>query len=396
MREFIRHLKEFLKDHVRDYAMFIALFAIMAVFAALSGGDFLSPVNISNLVDQTGYIAVLAIGETLIIVIRHIDLSVGFLSGFLGAIAAILMQFYHFSALSAIIIVLGLGTLAGLLNGSLVTYLRIPSFVATLAGWLAYRGALLLATKGSGTIIITNKTFNAIGNGFIPDLPFINNILPNYHKLTLLLGIVAAVLIVYFSLKNRDQQIKRGFDVLPLDIFLIELLFIDALLLYITFILAAHRGISWTLVIMIITTVIYSFITNRTVLGRHIYAVGGNPEAAALSGINVKKITLIVFASMGFLSGLSGILFASRLQSATTTAGTLFELYAIAGAYIGGVSAAGGVGKVINSLIGAFVMSTLTNGMNLLGVDISLQYIILGIVLAGAVIFDVATRSKER
>ncbi|AEM77791.1 sugar ABC transporter permease [Thermoanaerobacter wiegelii] len=396
MKEFIRHLKEFLKDHVRDYAMFIALFAIMAVFAALSGGDFLSPVNISNLVDQTGYIAVLAIGETLIIVIRHIDLSVGFLSGFLGAIAAILMQFYHFSALSAIIIVLGLGTLAGLLNGSLVTYLRIPSFVATLAGWLAYRGALLLATKGSGTIIITNKTFNAIGNGFIPDLPFINNILPNYHKLTLLVGIVAAVLIVYFSLKNRAQQIKRGFDVLPLDIFLIELLFIDALLLYITFILAAHRGISWTLVIMIITTVIYSFITNRTVLGRHIYAVGGNPEAAALSGINVKKITLIVFASMGFLSGLSGILFASRLQSATTTAGTLFELYAIAGAYIGGVSAAGGVGKVINSLIGAFVMSTLTNGMNLLGVDISLQYIILGIVLAAAVIFDVATRSKER
>ncbi|ABY91546.1 sugar ABC transporter permease [Thermoanaerobacter thermohydrosulfuricus] len=396
MKEFIRHLKEFLKDHVRDYAMFIALFAIMAVFAALSGGDFLSPVNISNLVDQTGYIAVLAIGETLIIVIRHIDLSVGFLSGFLGAIAAILMQFYHFSALSAIIIVLGLGTLAGLLNGSLVTYLRIPAFVATLAGWLAYRGALLLATKGSGTIIITNKTFNAIGNGFIPDLPFINNILPNYHKLTLLVGIVAAVLIVYFSLKNRAQQIKRGFDVLPLDIFLIELLFIDALLLYITFILAAHRGISWTLVIMIITTVIYSFITNRTVLGRHIYAVGGNPEAAALSGINVKKITLIVFASMGFLSGLSGILFASRLQSATTTAGTLFELYAIAGAYIGGVSAAGGVGKVINSLIGAFVMSTLTNGMNLLGVDISLQYIILGIVLAAAVIFDVATRSKER
>lgn len=306
------------------------------------------------------------------------------------------MQFYHFSALSAIIIVLGLGTLAGLLNGSLVTYLRIPAFVATLAGWLAYRGALLLATKGSGTIIITNKTFNAIGNGFIPDLPFINNILPNYHKLTLLVGIVAAVLIVYFSLKNRAQQIKRGFDVLPLDIFLIELLFIDALLLYITFILAAHRGISWTLVIMIITTVIYSFITNRTVLGRHIYAVGGNPEAAALSGINVKKITLIVFASMGFLSGLSGILFASRLQSATTTAGTLFELYAIAGAYIGGVSAAGGVGKVINSLIGAFVMSTLTNGMNLLGVDISLQYIILGIVLAAAVIFDVATRSKER
>ncbi|MBE3592006.1 MAG: sugar ABC transporter permease [Thermoanaerobacter sp.] len=396
MKEFIQHLKSFLKEHVRDYAMFIALLAIMAVFAALSGGDFLSPVNISNLVDQTGYIAVLAIGETLIIVIRHIDLSVGFLSGFLGAIAAILMEFHHFSALTAIIIVLILGTLAGLLNGSLVAYLRIPAFVATLAGWLAYRGALLLATRGPGTIIISNKSFNAIGNGFIPDLPFSQNFLPGYHKLTLLIGVVGVILIIYFSLKNRRKQIKRGFDVLPWDIFIIKTAFIVALLLYLTFTLAAYRGISWTFVIVLIVTFIYSFITNRTVLGRHIYAVGGNPEAAALSGVNVTKITLIVFASMGFLSGLSGILFASRLQSATTTAGTLFEMYAIAGAYIGGVSAAGGVGKVVNSLVGAFVMTTLTNGMNLLGIDISLQYIILGIVLASAVIFDVATRSKGR
>ncbi|KKC30593.1 ribose/xylose/arabinose/galactoside ABC-type transporter permease [Caldanaerobacter subterraneus subsp. pacificus DSM 12653] len=174
------------------------------------------------------------------------------------------------------------------------------------------------------------------------------------------------------------------------------MVFISGLLLYLTFTLARYRGISWTFVIVLIVTAVYSFITNRTVLGRHIYAVGGNPEAAALSGIDVNKITLIVFASMGFLSGLSGVLFASRLQSATTTAGTLFELYAIAGAFIGGVSASGGVGKVVNSLIGAFVMSTLTNGMNLLGVDISLQYIILGLVLATAVIFDVATRSRGR
>lgn len=376
--------------------MFIALLMIMAVFATLSGGEFLSPVNISNLVDQTGYIAVLAIGETLIIVIRHIDLSVGFLSGFLGAIAAILMQFHHFSALTAIVIVLVLGTLAGLLNGSLVAYLKIPAFVVTLAGWLAYRGALLLATRGPGTIIISNKSFNAIGNGFIPDIPIFQSFLQGYHKLTLLLGVLGVILVIYFSFKTRAQQINRGFDVLPWDIFIMEILFIITLLLYITFTLAAHRGISWTFAIVLIVTFIYSFITNRTVLGRHIYAVGGNPEAAALSGISVEKITLIVFASMGFLSGLSGILFASRLQSATTTAGTLFELYAIAGAYIGGVSAAGGVGKVVNSLVGAFVMTTLTNGMNLLGVDISLQYIILGIVLASAVIFDVATRSKGR
>jgi putative multiple sugar transport system permease protein len=396
MKSFYEHLKDFLRENVRDYAMFIALLAIMLVFAILSGGDFLLPVNISNLVDQTGYIAVLSIGETLIIVIRHIDLSVGFLSGFLGAIAAILMQFYHFSAFTAILIVLILGALAGLLNGSLVAYLRIPAFVATLAGWLGYRGALLLATKGPGTIIITNKTFNAIGNDFIPDIPFLQNFMPGFHKLTLLIGIIGVVLIVYFSLKNRNEQARRGFDVIPWDMFLLKMVFISGLLLYLTFTLARYRGISWTFVIVLVVTAIYSFITNRTVLGRHIYAVGGNPEAAALSGIDVNKITLIVFASMGFLSGLSGVLFASRLQSATTTAGTLFELYAIAGAFIGGVSASGGVGKVVNSLIGAFVMTTLTNGMNLLGVDISLQYIILGLVLAAAVIFDVATRSRGR
>lgn len=396
MKAFLEHLARFLKENIRDYAMFIALLAIMGVFALISGGSFLSPVNISNLVNQTGYLGVLSIGVTLVIVIRQIDLSIGFLSGFLGAVAAVLMKFYGFSALEAILVVLVLGALAGLLNGSLVAFLGVPSFVATLAGWLAYRGALLMVTSGTGTIIINNNAFNAIGNGFIPDLPWFNNFLPGYHKLTLILGILGVLLIVQSSIAGRRKNIERGFDVLPLDIFIIELIFISVLLLYFTFKLSQNRGISWTLLIVLVVTFIYSFITNKTSLGRHIYAVGGNPEAATLSGISVKKITLIVFVSMGLMAGLSGILFASRLQSATTTAGTLFELYAIAGAYIGGVSAAGGVGNVVNSLVGAFVMTTLTNGMNLLGVDISLQYIILGIVLALAVIFDVATRSRSK
>lgn len=388
-------MKSFLKEHIRDYAMFIALFVVMLVFSLFSK-EFLSPVNISNLVDQTGYIAVLAIGETLIIIIRHIDLSVGFLSGFLGAVAAILMEFYNVPAIIAIFVVLFLGTIAGLLNGSLVSYLRIPAFVATLAGWLGYRGALLLATSSSGTIIITNKTFNSIGNGFIPDIPFLHNLFPRYHTVTLLVGIFTIIILLSFSFKNRVRQVERGIAVKPRNVFLIEQIFIIILIGFLTLILSMYRGISWTFVIVLLVTAIYSIITQRTVLGRHIYAVGGNPEAAALSGVNVQKVTLFVFASMGFLSGLSGILFASRLQSATTTAGSLFELYAIAGAFIGGVSAAGGVGKIINSLIGAFVMSTLTNGMNLLGVDISLQYIILGIVLAIAVIFDVTTRRQAR
>jgi len=156
-----------------------------------------------------------------------------------------------------------------------------------------------------------------------------------------------------------------------------------------------YRGISWTIVIVLILTIIYHIITNNTVIGRHIYAVGGNPEAARLSGINVKKITMLVFASMGLMSAMSGIMFASRLRSATVTAGTLFELDAIAAAYVGGVSASGGVGKVTGSLIGAIVMASLSNGMNLIGIDISIQYIVRGLVLILAVVFDVRTRNKK-
>jgi len=161
-------------------------------------------------------------------------------------------------------------------------------------------------------------------------------------------------------------------------------------------VLAGYNGLSWTFVIVLVVVVIYHFITTETVLGRYIYAVGGNPEAAELSGINVKKITYIVFGSMGMLAALSGILFTSRLQSATTTAGTLFEMDAIAAAYVGGVSAAGGVGQVTGSVIGALVMMSLTSGMNLMGIDISSQYIVKGVVLAGAVIFDVATRNRGK
>ncbi|MEJ2511050.1 MAG: sugar ABC transporter permease, partial [Anaerolineales bacterium] len=174
------------------------------------------------------------------------------------------------------------------------------------------------------------------------------------------------------------------------------LVFVSVLIGGIAWILAGYRGLSWTAVVILIVVLIYHFVTTKTVLGRHIYAVGGNPEAAELSGISVKKITHVVFASMGMLAALSGILFASRLQSATTTAGTLFELDAIAAAFVGGVSAAGGVGNVMGSLIGALVMTSLTSGMNLMGIDISYQYIVRAIVLAAAVIFDVSTRRTRK
>lgn len=398
---FFENAKKVLQQNIREYGMYIALFAIMIFFTITTDGIFISSRNIVNLINQTGYIAVLAVGMTLIIIIRQIDLSVGFLAGFLGAIAAIAMSDpkviasgLNLPIYAVIPLTLLLGIFAGLITAFLVAQMKIPSFVASLAGWLIYRGAILVVTESTGTIIIANDAFNAIGNGFIPDIPDIG-ILPGVHKLTLILGVVAVILLIISEFNDRRKKQTYNFEVLPTEIFALKLVFLALIIGGITWILAGYQGLSWTAVIVLVVTLIYNFVMSQTVLGRHIYAIGGNPDAAELSGISVKRLIYVVFGSMGMLSALSGILFASRLQSATTTAGTLFELDAIAAAYVGGVSAAGGVGKVVGSIIGALVMTSLTSGMNLMGIGISYQYIVRGAVLAAAVIFDVTTRGKN-
>lgn len=383
--------KTLIRANIRDYGMYIALFVIILTFTIMTDGLFISSRNISNLLDSAGYIAVLAVAMTLIIVIRHIDLSVGYVAGFLGAIAAILLTQAGVSVYLTIPIILILGILVGLFNGLLVAQVGIPSFVATLAGMLIFRGALLQVTEKTGTIIIQNDAFNAIGNGYIPSIFEVSGL----HFLSLLVGLIGILLYIYSEISNRRNKLNYQFDVLSKPMFILKLAFVSIIIAYITWILAGYNGFSWTVIIMLAVVFVYHFLTTKTVLGRHIYAVGSNPEAAHLSGINVKKITYIVFGSMGMMAALSGILFTARLQSATTTAGTLFELDAIAAAYVGGVSAAGGVGKVTGAIIGAIVMASLSSGMNLLGVGISYQYMIRGGVLAGAVIFDVMTRKSK-
>jgi putative multiple sugar transport system permease protein len=392
---FFQDLKKYLSDNIRNLGMFIALFVIMIFFTITTNGLFLSPRNLSNLLNQSGYIAVLAVGMTLVIVIRHIDLSVGFLAGFLGAVAAIMLQKWGLPVYVAIPLVLGLGIVAGLITASPVAYLGIPSFVASLAGWLIYRGLLGVVLSGSGALIITDDLFNAIGNGFIPDIPGLA-FLSSVHKLTLLLGLIAIILFIRSSISSRRKKQAYNFEVPPMDMFILQIVVVSILVAAITWVLANYNGLSWTFVIVLIVVGIYQFITTQMVIGRHTYAIGGNPEAASLSGINVKRMTMIVFGSMGMLSALSGILYSSRLQSAIPTAGNLFELDAIAAAYVGGVSAAGGVGSVVGSLIGALVMFSLINGMLLMGTDAFVQYIVRGFVLVLAVIFDVYTRKRGK
>ena len=393
---FMKNAKELFLQNARELGMYIALVVIVITLTIATKGVFISPRNISNLMNQTGYIVVLAVGMTLVIIIRHIDLSVGYLSGFLGAVAGIILTRWHFPVYLTIPIILGFGVLAGLVSGFLVAQMKIPAFVATLAGWLGYRGALQLATMAKGTIVIPNASFNAISNGFIPDILDIG-ILPGVHKLTLILGILAIILFIISAIRDRRKMLKANkFRTLKINFFILKLVVISAIIGGITWLFATYRGFSWTVVVLLVVILSYNFIMSQTVLGRHIYAVGGNPEAAELSGINVKKITYVVFCSMGMLAALSGIMFASRLRSATTTAGQLFELDAIAAAFVGGVSMSGGIGRVTGSFIGAFIMMSLTSGMNLMGIDISLQYIVRATVLAAAVIFDVAIRKREK
>lgn len=381
------------KDNIRDYMMYIALIIIMLFFTWKTGGGFMQARNLSNLINQAGYVAVLAIGMTLILILKHIDLSVGYVAGFSGAVAAILMTRTGLSEWIVIPLVLLLGLVIGMYQGLLVTRVGVPAFVTTLAGMFIFRGLLNLTLQKTGTIIVPNKGFNALSNGFIPDIPGAGL---NIHLLTMLIGIAAVVIVIVFQLKARKNRLKYNFSVTSMPVFVCKLVFLSALILAIVWTLARYSGIPWTAVIVAVVLVIYNYMLNKTRLGRYIYGIGGNDQAAELSGINVKKVTLFAFCSMSVLAALAGILYTSRLQSATPTAGLGMELDAIASSYIGGTAVSGGIGKVTNTIIGALVIMTLTNGMNLMGVDTSYQYIVKGIIFIIAVAFDVRTRSKGK
>lgn len=379
------------KTNIRDYMMYIALICIMAFFAVKTNGGFLQPRNIANLINQAGYVAVLAIGMTVILIIVHIDLSVGYVAGFCGAVAAILMTKYNVNQWVAILIVLILGVLIGLYQGLLVTKLGVPAFVTTLAGMFIFRGLLNLSLQETGTIIISNEGFNALSNGFIPDLP----VNASFHVVTMIVGVLLVMAMIYSQIKDRKNKQKYRFEVCSTPIFVVKMVAFSAVIMVIMWTLAKFRGIPWTAVIVGVVLMIYNYMLNKTKLGRAIYGIGGNAQAAELSGINVKKVTLFAFCSVSLMAALAGILYTSRLQSATPTAGAAFEMDAIASSYIGGVAVSGGVGRVTNTIIGTLVIMSLTNGMNLMGIDISYQYIVKGIIFIIAVAFDVSTRKKK-
>jgi putative multiple sugar transport system permease protein len=382
-----------LKANVRDYMMYIALVIIMIFFTWKTNGSFITARNLSNLINQSGYVAVLAIGMTLILILKHIDLSVGYVAGFSGAVAAIILTQLKVNVWLTILLVLIVGLLIGLYQGILVTRVGVPAFVTTLAGMFIFRGLLSLTLQKTGTIIIPDATFNALSNGFIPDIPGLDM---GIHVLTVVIGVIAVALVIFSQIKARRNRLKYNFKVLSMPMFLVSLIFVTTIIMTIIVVLAKYSGIPWTAIIVAIVLLIYNFMLNKTKLGRYIYGIGGNDQAAELSGVDVKAVTLFAFCSMSVLAALAGVLYTSRLQSATPAAGLGFELDAIASSYIGGTAVSGGIGKVTNTIIGVLVIMSLTNGMNLMGVDVSYQYIVKGIIFIVAVAFDVRTRKKGR
>lgn len=392
-KSFISELFCLAKTNIRDYMMYIALVIIMIFFNWKTQGAFLQAANISNLIKQVGYVAVLAIGMTLILILKHIDLSVGYVAGFSGAVAAILMTQFGVNEWVAILAVLVLGLCIGLYQGTLVTRVGVPAFVTTLAGMFIFRGLLSRALQKTGTIIVPNEGFNALSNGFIPDIPGVDL---GFHLLTVLIGVILVAVLIFTQVKARQNKLKYHFHVTSMPVFLLGIVLESAIIMYVIWILANYSGLPWTAVIVAAVLLSYNYLLNKTRLGRYIYGIGGNDQAAELSGVDVKKVTQFAFCSMSVLAALAGVLYTSRLQSATPTAGNAFEMDAIASSYIGGTAVSGGIGKVTNAVVGAFVIVSLTNGMNLMGVDISYQYIVKGIIFVIAVAFDVRSRRKAK
>ncbi|MGO4706865.1 multiple monosaccharide ABC transporter permease [Microvirga sp. 2MCAF38] len=379
----------FLKNNFRDYGMLVSLIAIMLLFQVLTGGTLLKPLNLTNLVLQNSYIVIMALGMLLVIVAGHIDLSVGSVVGFIGALAAVMMVHFGIHFIPTTIVCLLAGAAIGASQGYFVAFFRIPSFIVTLAGMLVFKG-LTLALLGGQSVGPFPPAFQKLSSGFIPD--FFDG--ESLRITSLLIGVVTAIAIVYFSTRNRAKQQAHAVETAPFGLFVLKNAILCTIVIYFSYLLATYKGLPNVLIIMSALIALYAFVTNRTTIGRRIYALGGNEKAAKLSGIKTERLTFLTFVNMGVLAALAGLIFAARLNTATPKAGLSFELDVIAACFIGGASASGGVGKVTGAVIGAFVMGVMNNGMSILGIGIDYQQVIKGLVLLAAVFLDVYNKKK--
>ncbi len=383
-------LRAALAAHLRDYGMLASLAAIMVLFQVLTDGTLLEPLNLTNLVLQNSCIVIMALGMLLVIVAGHIDLSVGSVVGFVGALAAVLMVQWDWPVLPATLACLAAGAAIGAAQGWFVAFCRIPSFIVTLAGMLVFKGLSLALLQGQ-SVGPFPPVFQLLSSGFVPD-GWQGEAL---HGGSLLAGIAAAAVLLAVQWRRRVRCLQHGMDAEPLPFFVGKGLLFAAAIIAFSWRLASYKGLPNVLVVMTLLMLFYDFVTTRTTVGRRLYALGGNEKAARLSGVKTQWLAFASFVNMGVLAAVAGLVFAARLNTATPKAGQGFELDVIAACFIGGASASGGVGKVLGAVIGAFVMGVMNNGMSILGIGIDYQQVIKGLVLLAAVFFDVHSRARR-
>ncbi|MFI6761656.1 multiple monosaccharide ABC transporter permease [Micromonospora sp. NPDC050417] len=381
--------------NLRQSGIYVAFALIIVLFSVLTGGDLLQPQNISNIIVQNSYILILAIGMILIIIAGHIDLSVGSVVAVSGAIAAVLMVEHHVPWPLALLITLVVGGLIGAWQGFWIAYFGIPAFIVTLAGMLLFRALTLTVLENQGIGPFPDEV-RTLSNGFTSG--YFGNIglgpLGGADLFSLLVGVVAVVGIAGTQWRTRKARLGYQQTVDPMPIFLLRIIAAAAVVLVVVVQLARFKNLPWVLVLLAVLVLGYSLLTNRVVFGRQIYAVGGNLQAATLSGVKVKSVIFWIFVNMGVLAALAGVIFAGRLNQAGPTAGNSFELDAIAAAFIGGAAVQGGVGKVIGAITGGLIMGVINNGMSLIGAPSEQVMLVKGVVLLAAVAFDVWTKRR--
>lgn len=384
-------LRKLFGGDIRQLGMVVALIALIVYFQIVTGGLTLDPNNVNNIIQGNAYILVLAIGMVLVIIAGHIDLSVGSISAFVGIVVAMAIRDWGIPWPLGILLGLGLGALVGVWQGFWVARVGIPAFIVTLSGMLFFRGANQYV-GGSNTVPVP-EGFQVIGSGALPEVG------PNtgYNNLTVLLGLAGCGAIVYGALRSRARLTKIGAQVEEAWVMWTRLALVCVAILAVMFLIASGRkGFPVSGLILVVLVLVYGFIASKTVLGRHIYAVGGNRHAAELSGVNSRRINFFVMANMAVLAALAGMMFVARSTASGPSDGVGWELDAIAAVFIGGAAVTGGVGTVVGSIVGGLVMAVLNNGLQLQGVGADATQMIKGLVLLIAVAFDVYNKSQGK
>ena len=379
---------------IKENGMLIALLAVVLIFQILTKGIMLKPLNITNLIQQNGYVLILAVGMLLVVIIGTVDLAVGSVSAFIGAVAGVVMVNKRINPVLSILISIGIGMAVGAIQGYWIAYKEIPGFVVTLAGQLIFRGFTMIILNGK-TIAPFPTSFANLGSGFIPPLFYFQAGSQYFVGSSIIIGIILSVVVVAKNYFGRKKLEKYKFNTESKGLYIAKTIISVIVINAATIVLASYKGIPNILVIAGVIIIIYTFITTKTVFGRQVYAVGGNKKAAALSGVKVAKTQFLVFVNMGLMAALAGLAYAARVNSAQPKAGVNFELDALAACYIGGASTSGGTGRVMGAVVGGLVMGVLNNGMSLLGVDNNWQQAIKGFVLLFAVVFDLYSKKKK-